>query len=331
MADYTIFYKCSEGGSTYYASGEYDWGVYYCGNDGNYYYVYSYSDEPYGSAISNLSYCGSECPRYTIFYRCDGAGPYYIDNILSSGVYSNIQDGWYYRVDHYSYNPEGSWLGESWQLLYSGLDCPSYSYTIFYACSDNSGPYYVYGTNYSGVYYYSGYGYYRVDHYSYVPEGTYLDASYLSYYGQECPTYTIFYRCEDNAGPYYVNSINFIPGVYSYTDGQYYRVDHYSNSAEGSPLSESGLSYYGLYCPSYSYTIFYRCGDNAGPFYTDGIDYSGVYYYSFDGQYYRVDHYSYTPEGDYISFVYLSYYGANCPGGPSFNPAWALYTNTHIL
>ena len=207
MADYSIFYRCPDNSGPYYAYGKYDWGVYYCGNDNNYYIFASYSDEPYGSEISNLSYYGSECPP--------GA------------------------------------------------------FTIFYRCGDNAGPYFTVGPDYSGVYYYS-------------------------------------------------------------FDGQYYRVDHYSYNPEGEHLDGGYLSYYGSVCPPHSYTIFYRCGDNAGPYFTVGPGYSGVYYSSFDGQYYRVDHYSYTPEGDYISFVYLSYYGANCPGGASFNPAWALYTNAYV-
>ena len=80
------------------------------------------------------------------------------------------------------------------------------------------------------------------------------------------------------------------------------------------------------------YAIFYRCSDNA-PYYLVVVIYSweGVYYCSTDGQYYRFDRYSTVPEGLLLTCGDLSYYGPNCPGGPSFNPAWALYTNTHIL
>jgi len=203
-------------------------------------------------------------------------------------------------------------------------------YTIFYPCGDNSVPYYVRGTNYSGVYFDgASLWWYRVDHYSDDPAGYALDASFLVYWGSECPTHTIFYRCHDRAGPYYVNNISFggYGGVWLYTDGQYYSVSHVSTHAEGSPLSASGLSYYGSDCP---YTIFYRCVDNAGPYWVSVTLPPGVYYYSWDGQYYRVDHYSNDAEGSWLNRSHLSYYGSDCPGSPSFNPAWALYANSYV-
>jgi hypothetical protein len=205
------------------------------------------------------------------------------------------------------------------------------NYTIFYRCSDNAGPYYTNGTNYSGVYYYWNDGhYYRVDHYSDSPEGNLLSEWGLDYYGSECPSgYTIFYRCGDNAGPYYVYNTNYSGVYYYWGDARYYRVDHYSDSPEGNLLIEDFLSYYGSACPPGLYTIFYRCGDNAGPYYAGGTNYSGVYSYT-DGRYYRVDHYSWEPEGSRLNSWQLSYYGPACPGGPSFNPAWALYTNSYV-
>jgi hypothetical protein len=140
--------------------------------------------------------------------------------------------------------------------------------------------------------------------------------------------YTIFYRCSDNAGPYYAYGTNYSGVYYYWGDAHYYRVDHYSDHAEGDFLYDWGLSYYGPACPS-GYTIFYRCSDNAGPYYAYGTNYSGVYYYA-DGHYYRVDHYSDHAEGGFLDEWGLLYYGPTCPGGASFNPAWALYTNSYV-
>ena len=141
--------------------------------------------------------------------------------------------------------------------------------------------------------------------------------------------YTIFYRCGDNAGPYYAYGDHY-SGVYYHQDGNWYRVDRYSDNPEGNRLYEWDLVYYGPECPPGRCTIFYRCSDNAGPYYTWYFRQSGVYYYEYDGQYYRVDHYSWQPEGSYIISWQLSYYGPACPGGASFNPAWALYTNSYV-
>ena len=199
-------------------------------------------------------------------------------------------------------------------------------YTIFYRCSDNAGPYYADDITSSGVYYYGGDGQlYRVDHYSDDPEGEKLNSNYLYYVGSSCTPYFIFYRCGDSAEPYYAQGPYDWGVYYCGNDGNYYIVWAYGYEPYGSEISN--LSYYGPNCPR---TIFYRCNDSAGPYWAERRLASGVYYYSDDGQYYRVDHYSPYEEGSWLDDRYLSYYGPTCPGGPSFNPAWALYTNTYI-
>jgi len=208
------------------------------------------------------------------------------------------------------------------------------NYTIFYRCDDGAGPFYTPGTNFSGVYraWFDG-RYYRVDHYSDVPEGDYLVVGTRDYYSSECPprdSFTIFYRCRDNAGPYSRYGTNYSGVYYNWHDLCHYRVDHYSDIPEGNYFYGLDPDYYGSECPPGDFTIFYRCGDNAGPYYAASTKYSGVYYYPGDEQYYRVDHYSWQPEGEGLAGWRLSYYGPTCPGGPSFNPAWALYTNTYI-